>query len=61
MKVAARVGHSGSAGFNVGGQYDFSEHEHLLFSVGLCGLLYGMDASAVNHPTTYYLAYQWTF
>lgn len=55
------VGRSDATGFNLGGQYDFTEHDHLLFSAGRGGLLYAVDAAAVKYPFTYYLAYQWTF
>ena len=51
----------GSAGFNLGGIYDFNEHTHLLFSGGRGGILYAVDAAAVSNPATYYLAVQWTF
>ncbi len=54
-------GRPGISGFNLGGQYDFSDHHHLLFSAGRGGLLYAIDAAAVTYPFTYYLAYQWTF
>jgi hypothetical protein len=60
-QTASMVGRGGSTGFNLGGQYDFSEHHHLLFSAGRGGLSYAVDAAAVTHPGTYYLAYQWTF
>ena len=59
--TAAMVGRGGSTGFNLGGQYDFTEHHHLLFSAGHGGLSYAVDGAAVSHPATYYLAYQWTF
>lgn len=49
-----------SSGFNLGGQYDFTDHDHLLFSAGRGGTLYAVDGPAVGYPTTYYLAYQWT-
>jgi hypothetical protein len=57
----AQVDRSGVTGFNLGGQYDFTEHYHLLFSAGRGGLLYAINASAVTAPFTYYLAFQWTF
>ena len=60
-QTSSMVGRGGSYGFNLGGQYDFNEHNHLLFSAGKGGLLYAVDAAAVHNPTTYYLAYQWTF
>ena len=55
------VGHDGVTGFNVGGQYDITEHYHLLFSAGRGGLLYAVDAARVTDPVTYYAAFQWTF
>ncbi len=54
-------GRRDSSGFNMGGQYDLTEHDHLLFSIGRGGTLYAVDAAAVNYPFTYYVAYQWTF
>jgi hypothetical protein len=54
------VGRSDSSGFNVGGVYDFTEHDHLLFSGGRGGITYAVDGPAVGYPTTYYLAFQWT-
>jgi hypothetical protein len=52
-------GHA-SSGFNLGAQYDFTDHDHLLFSAGRGGVLYSVDAAATGYPTTYYIAYQWT-
>jgi len=60
-QTSSMVGRGETSGFNVGGQYDLNEHNHLLFSVGRGGLAYAVDAAAVNDPVTYYLAYQWTF
>ncbi|MDE2357121.1 MAG: hypothetical protein KGL69_10245 [Alphaproteobacteria bacterium] len=59
--TSAQVGRSGVTGFNLGGQYDFTDHYHLLFSAGRGGLLYAVDAARVNDPFTYYLAFQKTF
>lgn len=60
--TASTIGGSGVTGFNVGGQYDFTEHYHLLFSAGQGGQLYAVDPSAVSRrPGTYYVAFQWTF
>ncbi len=59
--TSSMEGRSGVTGFNVGGQYDFDDHHHLLFSAGRGGLQYAVDAAAVRRPVTYYLAYQWTF
>jgi hypothetical protein len=56
------VGRPDATGFNLGGQYDFDEHHHLLFSAGQGGQLFAVDPGAVTQrPGTYYLAYQWTF
>ena len=49
------VGQSSSAGFNIGGYYNFDEHNHLLFSAGK-GL---QNASETNRVSTY-LGYQYT-
>lgn len=59
--TSSMVGRGGSIGFDFGGQYDFTDHYHLLFSVGRGGLQYAVDAARVGHPLTYYLAFQWTF
>jgi hypothetical protein len=59
--TSSMVGQGGATGFNLGGQYDFDDHHHLLFSTGRGGLAYAVDAAAVRRPATYYLAYQWTF
>jgi hypothetical protein len=59
--TSTMVGRGGLTGFNLGGQYDFTDHYHLLFSAGRGGLLYAVDAAAVTNPVTYYLAFQWTF
>jgi hypothetical protein len=55
------VGRGDSTGFSLGGVYDITEHYHLLFSGGRGGLLYAVDGARVSDPTTYYLAFQWTF
>lgn len=60
-QTASMDGRSASSGFNVGGIYDFTEHYHLLVSAGRGGLQYAVDAAAVGYPSTYYLAFQWTF
>ncbi len=60
-QTSSMVGKSDSTGFNLGGQYDLTEHHHLLFSAGHGGLLYAINTAAVSHPFTYYLAYQYTF
>jgi hypothetical protein len=60
-QTASMAGRGGSAGFNVGGIYDFTDHDHLLFSAGKGGIIYAVDAAAVTSPATYYVAFQWTF
>jgi hypothetical protein len=60
-QTSSTIGRGGSSGFSVGGQYDFTDHYHLLFSVGRGGLAYAVDAAAVRDPVTYYLAFQKTF
>ncbi|HXQ10021.1 MAG TPA: hypothetical protein VN805_03375 [Caulobacteraceae bacterium] len=60
-QTASMVGRRDSTGFNLGGQYDFTDHDHLLFSAGRGGLAYAVDAGAVKYPTTYYLGFQYTF
>jgi hypothetical protein len=59
-QTANMAGRSASTGFNVGGQYDFTDHYHLLFSAGRGGTAYAVDGPAVGYPTTYYIAFQWT-
>jgi hypothetical protein len=59
--TSSMVGRGGVTGFNVGGQYDITEHYHLLFSAGRGGVLYAVDAARVTDPVTYYAAFQWTF
>lgn len=59
--TSAMVGRGGITGFNLGGQYDFTEHYHLLASAGRGGMLYAVDAARVSYPFSYYLAFQWTF
>lgn len=60
-QTANMVGRTGATGFNIGGQYDFSEHHHLLFSAGHGSLSYAVNGAAASHPFTWYFAYQWTF
>jgi hypothetical protein len=54
--TATAVAEGSSTGFNVGGYYNFDEHNHLLFSAGK-GL---QNASQTNRVSTY-VAYQYTF
>lgn len=59
-QTASVTGGAASSGFNLGGQFDFTEHHHLLFSAGQGGNLRAIDGGAAGYPATYYLAYQWT-
>jgi hypothetical protein len=45
-----------STGFNLGGVYDFSAHQHLLFSAGA-----GIQNASQSNRFSYYLGYQLTF
>ncbi len=45
-----------SAGFNIGGQYDFDEHNHLLFSAGR-GFLHAQETNLYS----WYLGWQITY
>jgi hypothetical protein len=47
---------NGTTGFNLGGNYDFSENYHLLFSAGR-----GIQNAETTDSFTYYLGLQWTF
>ncbi len=60
-QTAAMIGSKASSGFNVGGIYDLTEHDHLLFSAGQGGLQYAVNGAAAQNPFTYYLGFQWTF
>ena len=60
-QTSSMVGHDETSGFNLGGQYDLTEHYHLLFSAGRGGMLRAIDAASVTNPFTYYLAFQHTF
>jgi hypothetical protein len=53
---ADMIGGEDQTGFNLGGVWDITEHDHLLFSAGR-GILH---ASATN-AFSYYLALQWTY
>lgn len=50
------IGQGSSTGFNLGGTYNFDEHNHVLFSAGR-GLT---NVNATNRFSSY-LAYQWTW
>jgi hypothetical protein len=60
-QTSIATGRDGTSGFNVGGIYDFTDHYHLLLSVGRGALQYAVDAGALAKPFTYYAAFQWTF
>jgi hypothetical protein len=54
--VAGSPANVASTGFNVGGNYDFSETYHLLFSAGQ-----GLDHVATTNASSFYLGLQTTF
>jgi hypothetical protein len=54
--VGFPVGSKDTAGFNLGGTYDFTENYHLLFSVGR-----GIRNATTGNQLSYYLGLQWTF
>ena len=54
-QTADTVDGKSSAGFNLGGIYDFSENWHLLFSGGR-----GIKQVSASNEFSYYLAFQWT-
>ncbi len=54
-QTADTIGGRATTGFNAGGQYDFNDHYHLLFSVGR-GLAHATD----NNQVSYYFGLQWT-
>jgi len=45
-----------SSGFNVGGNLNFDEHNHLLFSIGK-----GITNINLTNQRSIYLGYQWTW
>lgn len=45
-----------STGYNVGGNYSFDEHNHLLFSLGR-----GLSNTYTTNQLSSYLGYQWTW
>jgi len=49
-------GMGASSGFNLGGNYNFDEHNHLLFSAGK-----GLTNVSTTNQFSSYLAYQWTW
>jgi hypothetical protein len=50
------VGQGSSTGFNVGGFYNFDEHNHLLFSAGK-----GVRNAVQTNQVSSYVGYQYTF
>ncbi|MDR3631098.1 MAG: transporter [Desulfocapsaceae bacterium] len=50
------VGRGSSSGFNLGGIYDFDEHNHLLVSVGA-----GLSNISATNEFSSYVGYQWTW
>jgi hypothetical protein len=50
------IGQGSNTGFNVGGMYNFDEHNHLLFSAGK-----GLTNAAATNQLSSYLAYQRTW
>jgi hypothetical protein len=50
------VNQGASTGFNVGGFYNFDEHNHLLFSAGK-----GLQNAAETNRVSTYAGYQYTF
>lgn len=55
-QTAATVGGRDGTGFNLGGIYDFTDNDHLLFSAGR-----GIANATSTDEFSYYLAFQWTF
>jgi hypothetical protein len=55
------VGRGGVTGFGAGGQYDLSDHYHLLFSAGRGNQLYAPNPALAADPFDYYIGLQWTF
>ncbi|MDE2464520.1 MAG: hypothetical protein KGO02_12500 [Alphaproteobacteria bacterium] len=49
------VGTGPTTGFNVGGQYDFNDHYHLLFSAGK-----NVENARTTNTFSYYLGVQYT-
>ena len=54
-QTADTIGGHDTTGFNAGGQYDFNDHYHLLFSAGR-----GLQHAADSNRFSYYLGIQWT-
>jgi hypothetical protein len=49
-------GEGSSSGFNLGGIYNFNDHNHLLFSIGS-----GLSNISATNELSSYLGYQWTW
>jgi hypothetical protein len=60
-QTSSMQGRTSSTGFNFGGIYDVTSHDHVLISAGRGGLLYAVDPAGVTDPFTYYAGFQWTF
>lgn len=52
----AADGEGSSSGFNIGGIYNFNDHNHLLFSIGG-----GLSNISTTNEFSSYLGYQWTW
>ena len=56
QQTAVGYGKKPSTGFNIGGTYDFTEHHHLVLTVGR-----GLQNATETNQFTSYLAYELTF
>lgn len=50
------AGEGSSIGFNIGGIYDFDDHNHLLVSIGR-----GLSNISATNEFSSYIGYQWTW
>jgi hypothetical protein len=55
-QTANKIGGKDQTGFNLGGSYDFDEHNHLLFSAGR-----GLQNATETNEFSWYLGYQLTW
>jgi hypothetical protein len=55
-QTADNIAHLDQTGFNLGGQYDFDEHIHLLFSAGT-----GFQNASATNLYSWYLGWQITY
>lgn len=55
-QTAATVDGNDSTGFNLGGTFDFDEHNHLLFSAGR-----GLEAAAQTNEVSWYFGWEITY